>query len=341
MARSRRSRPLPDASRERRPLISRYAPQTIRGAVRRIRGWTALALLALSQARGAQAQDSIPGRLQPDSAPQVNLQHDSVAPLIVRADPLLLTEGTIAWLRIRARDGLTVAEGRAATEPIHFERSAAGEYRALVGVPIGAGDSLGVSIYLASKERTDTVTMAIPVRRGDFPREQIAVAPAFVKPNKVAAARIRAELVKSREVSRKSHEKPRLWRGTFHLPRPSRITSTFGSARVYNGEVKSRHLGTDFAGAVGTPVRAAARGVVALIGNFYLAGRAVYIDHGGGLVTTYFHLSRVNVRVGETVVAGQRIGRVGQSGRVTGPHLHWAARYGKIAVDPMSLLTLE
>jgi murein DD-endopeptidase MepM/ murein hydrolase activator NlpD len=79
---------------------------------------------------------------------------------------------------------------------------------------------------------------------------------------------------------------------------------------------------------------------VALVADFYLAGRAVYIDHGGGLVTAYFHLSRAEVAEGDTVTAGQRIGAVGRSGRVTGPHLHWVARYGVISVDPMSLLKL-
>jgi murein DD-endopeptidase MepM/ murein hydrolase activator NlpD len=78
-----------------------------------------------------------------------------------------------------------------------------------------------------------------------------------------------------------------------------------------------------------------------MVANLYLAGRVVYIDHGQGLVTAYFHLSRADVAVGDTVTAGQRIGAVGQSGRVTGPHLHWVARFGTIAVDPMSLLALE
>jgi murein DD-endopeptidase MepM/ murein hydrolase activator NlpD len=80
--------------------------------------------------------------------------------------------------------------------------------------------------------------------------------------------------------------------------------------------------------------------VVELIGNFYLAGRAIYINHGGGLVTAYFHLSRAYVKEGDTVAAGQRIGAVGKSGRVTGPHLHWVARYGAVSADPMSLLQL-
>ena len=167
------------------------------------------------------------------------------------------------------------------------------------------------------------------------------MAPAFAKPDSVAAARIRSEIARSRQVSIRSQERPRLWRGPSGCPGRPGSPARFGTARVFNGEVQSRHLGTDFAGAVGMPVRAAGRGVVALVADFYLAGRAVYIDHGAGLVTGYFHLSRADVREGDTVIAGQRIGAVGRSGRVTGPHLHWVARYGAISVDPMSLLQLE
>jgi murein DD-endopeptidase MepM/ murein hydrolase activator NlpD len=208
-------------------------------------------------------------------------------------------------------------------------------------VPIESGDSFRISLFVRRGEVMDTIVVALPVKQGGYPSEVLAVPPAFVKPDSAAAARIQSEIAKSREISRQSQEGPRLWRGAFRLPRPSRITSPFGSARVFNGEVQSRHLGTDFAGAIGAPVRSAGRGVVALVADFYLAGRAVYIDHGAGLVTAYFHLSRADVRRGQTVSAGQRIGAVGRSGRVTGPHLHWVARYGAISVDPMSLLRLE
>jgi murein DD-endopeptidase MepM/ murein hydrolase activator NlpD len=123
-------------------------------------------------------------------------------------------------------------------------------------------------------------------------------------------------------------------------PRDTRITSGFGSGREFNGQVQSRHTGTDFAGAVGAPVRAAARGVVALVDTFYLAGRVIYIDHGEGLVSAYFHLSKQEVAAGDTVKAGRQIGLVGATGRVTGPHLHWVVRYGAISVDPLSFLAL-
>ena len=271
-------------------------------------------------------------------APSAGAQ-DSLPQVVLSSAPSPLTEGTIAWLRVRS-DSARVTGGAAAGEPIHFEQTETGTYLGLAGVPLGASDSLRVSLFLAREGRVDTVWATLAVVPGGYPRETISVAPGFAKPDHAAAARIQRENARSRQVSRASRERPRLWAGTFHLPRDSRITSGFGAARVYNGEIKSRHTGTDFAGAVGTPVSAAGRGVVALVADFYLAGRAVYIDHGAGLVTAYFHLSRSDVAEGDTVVTGQRIGAVGRSGRVTGPHLHWVARYGTISVNPMSLLVL-
>ena len=122
------------------------------------------------------------------------------------------------------------------------------------------------------------------------------------------------------------------------VPRPSRITSGFGSGRTFNGAVTSRHMGTDYAGAVGAPVRAVNRGVVRLVDAFYLGGNVVYIDHGEGLVTAYLHLSRQRVAEGDTVTRGQIIGNVGATGRVTGPHLHLITRFGMVTVDPLSVI---
>jgi hypothetical protein len=251
-----------------------------------------------------------------------------------------LTEGSLGWIRVTLGAGVTLGGGEAAGEPLHFEPAGENSLRALVGVPVEVGDSFGVSLFLHGADWNDTAKAHLPVRRSGYPSEVLKVAPGFVKPDSAAAARIQSEILKSREVSRRSQSRTRLWAGPFRLPRSSRITSPFGTARVFNGEVQSRHLGTDFAGAVGEPVVAAGRGIVALVANFYLAGGTIYLDHGGGLVTAYFHLSRAYVRQGQMVRAGQRIGAVGRSGRVTGPHLHWVARYGTISVDPMSLLQI-
>jgi murein DD-endopeptidase MepM/ murein hydrolase activator NlpD len=164
----------------------------------------------------------------------------------------------------------------------------------------------------------------------------------FTRPlDSITAARVARENERAREVGKRAHDSPLMWTASFIRPRTSAITSEFGSGRLFNGRMTSRHLGVDFRGAVGEPVRAANRGVVALVDNFFLAGNVVYIDHGGGLVTAYFHLSKPLVSVGDTVARGQVIGLVGATGRVTGPHLHWAARYGAITVNPLDLVSLK
>jgi murein DD-endopeptidase MepM/ murein hydrolase activator NlpD len=265
------------------------------------------------------------------------LGQDSIPSVSIRSTPAPLAEGSIGWIEVRSDSATRVETGEAGGEPLHLERTDDGWYRALVGVPVEPGDSFAITLGVRRAERTDTIRVSLPVRPAAYPHEVLTVPPAFVKPDSISAIRIQSEIAQSREVSQRSHQRARLWRGPFLLPRPSRITSRFGTARVYNGEVQSRHLGTDFAGSVGAPVRAAGRGRVALVADFYLAGRAIYLDHGGGVVTAYFHLSQAEVRQGDLVNAGQLIGRVGQSGRVTGPHLHWVARYGTISVDPLSL----
>ncbi len=269
------------------------------------------------------------------------LGQDSIPRLTLSSDPSPLTDGALGWLLVSPSGWDSVTGGKAGDEPLYLEPSGIGQYRAIVAVPVESSDSLRVSVFLAREGRVDTVAGVVTVRQAGYPREVLAVAPKFAKPDSAAAARVRRENARSRQVSIASQNHPRLWHGPFQLPRATRITSAFGAARVYNGEVRSRHLGTDFAGAVGTPVLAAGRGVIAMVADFYLAGKAVYIDHGQGLVTAYFHLSRAEVMEGDTVTSGQRLGAVGQSGRVTGPHLHWVARFGAIAVDPMSLLALE
>jgi len=122
------------------------------------------------------------------------------------------------------------------------------------------------------------------------------------------------------------------------VSRTSRITSGFDGRRTSNGAVTSRHMGTDYAGAVGAPVRASNRGVVRHVDRFHLGGHVIYLDHGEGFVTAYLHLSKQLVDEGDTVSRNAVIGHVGATGRVTGPHMHFIARYGAITVDPLSLI---
>ncbi len=251
----------------------------------------------------------------------------------IRWHPATPTAGSL--FRIVAESLIDTA--RLAGEPLHF-RVEADSVVALAAVPVDSTSGINVSLRCGV---SDTVSVRIPTRSADYPLERLRVAPRFSAPPTAAlAARMKREAALAAEVSRTAHQTPRLWTTPFLAPRVARITSGFGGGRTFNGNVTSRHMGTDYAGAVGAPIRATNRGVVRLVGEFYLGGNVVYLDHGEGLVTAYLHMSQQLVQVGDTVAQGGIIGRVGATGRVTGPHLHFIARYGSITVDPLSLLNL-
>ncbi len=236
-------------------------------------------------------------------------------------------------------DGLS---GSLGGEPLHFEPSGRGVHRALGAIPIDASGSIPLTLALPGTADTTHRFVRVPVGEREFPTERLTVDPRFsAAPDSALRARIARERRRSRAVSRASHRTPRLWHGGFTAPVQSEITSPYGMGRLFNGELRSRHYGTDFDGELGDPVRAPNRGVVALVDDTYYGGRSVYLDHGRGLVTAYLHLSATLVAEGDTVRAGQVIGRIGATGRVTGPHLHWIARYGKVTVDGTTLLTLD
>lgn len=294
----------------------------------------------------------------------------------VRWTPAEPVQGTIFRIHVEASDsvGIEAVAAEFAGEPLHFEPRNDGPgtgeeappattpqgwavssavddgsvdapraWTALAAIPIDAEGALPLPLDLeyANGART-RILVEVPVAAGEYRHERLTVAPRYGSPpDSATRARTARESARARAVSRASHDTPRLWEGPFVRPRPSRITSGFGHGRVFNGQIQSRHMGTDFAGAVGAPVLAAGRGVVRLVDEFHLGGRVIYIDHGAGLVTAYLHLSEQEVAEGDTVQAGQRIGRVGATGRVTGPHLHWIVRYGTTSVDPMSLLEVN
>lgn len=267
------------------------------------------------------------------------------------ASPSRPAPGSLVRLALTADDApgdsVVAITGRMSGEPLHFRRGDDGTWRALGPVSVDAVDSVAARVAVERRSGAiDSILVHVtlparPKTTGRARPRQLAVNPRFTRPmDAETQARIARENERAREVGRSAHATPPMWRGPFINPRPSAITSRFGSGRMFNGAVSSRHLGVDFSGAVGTAVRAANRGVVALVDEFFLAGNVVYIDHGAGVVTGYFHLSRALVALGDTVEKGQQIGLVGATGRVTGPHLHWNARYGAVTVNPLDLVAL-
>ncbi len=259
--------------------------------------------------------------------------------------PLRPAPGGIVRVALEsAGDSVLTVTGEMAGEALHFRRSTQSLWRAIGPMPVDATTATVRAFTEYSSGRVDTSLVSItpPVRAPSTSRpRRLAVSSRFTRPlDSATQARIDRENELAREIGRRAHDTPPLWGASFLRPRPSAVTSRFGSGRTFNGTVSSRHLGVDFSGGVGATVRAANRGVVALADTFFLAGRVVYLDHGGGVVTGYFHLSRILVSPGDTVERGQEIGLVGATGRVTGPHLHWSARYGALTVNPVDLLSL-
>jgi murein DD-endopeptidase MepM/ murein hydrolase activator NlpD len=131
---------------------------------------------------------------------------------------------------------------------------------------------------------------------------------------------------------------PRLWSGAFLLPVDGMPNSNFGSRSYFNGRARSPHAGVDFTAATGTPIRAANHGVIVLAEPLYFTRNTVIVDYGSGLYSLFAHLSEFHVKSGDTVSPDTVVGRVGQTGRVTGPHLHWSVRLQGARVDPLSLV---
>lgn len=170
-----------------------------------------------------------------------------------------------------------------------------------------------------------------------WPTQQLEVEERYVSPSPTEHERIARE--KERVAALWSLESPR----RFALPLAAPLAelpaaSRFGARRVFNGQPRSPHSGADYSATTGTPVFAVADGRVVLAEEHFFAGRSVFVDHGDGLISMSFHLSEIAVRAGDEVGAGQRIGAVGATGRVTGPHLHFAVRWRGARIDPALVL---
>jgi murein DD-endopeptidase MepM/ murein hydrolase activator NlpD len=127
----------------------------------------------------------------------------------------------------------------------------------------------------------------------------------------------------------------------FLLPLEGTQTGSFGRRRVFNGQARSPHSGMDIAAATGVPVLAPSAGKVIEMGDFFFSGKLVYLDHGQGLISMFAHLSEIDVELGQQVSKGQVIGKVGATGRVTGPHLHWSLGLNGSWIDPALFIDAE
>lgn len=259
----------------------------------------------------------------------------------VTLTPAAVVAGAPELVRVSA-PGLSSVTGEWLGRKVQFFRASNGIWIALAGVDVEAptGPST-LSITLETERGSPrTLTQSVEIHAAHYRTGTLTVEPKFVEPDAASLARIKAEEELKTHVFAASAPAP-LWSGSFRPPVRSPPTDSFGTRRMFNGKLASIHRGMDFRARSGTPVRASNSGVVVLARPLYYEGNCVILDHGLGLFTLSMHFSRIDVHEGQRVSAGDQLGLSGATGRVTGPHLHWAVRWQGASLDPAKLLRLN
>lgn len=211
------------------------------------------------------------------------------------------------------------------------------QWRAIVGIALGTreGSTLHVSVKWPDGNGAD-----VPIEVGSkrYATQELKVKPGQVNLSKKNLERYRRESAHLKKI-RATYTTPLVGSLSLIPPCEGPRSSSFGLRRVFNGESRNPHSGMDIAAETGAPVVAAADGKVIDRGNYFFSGNMVIIDHGLGLLTLYAHLSEMDVAVGESVKGGKVIGKVGATGRVTGPHLHFGVYLNTVPVDPALFLS--
>lgn len=263
------------------------------------------------------------------------------------------SQGSLLLLEVRSRKPLAevTAEWNSKNVPfwqVHGDAvdsskvPAADQREAILGVDLEkAPGTYPLLVHVQTNGgKPATCTIQIPVRAGKFATERLQVGKEFVEPSPEQIQRANEERDKLRAIfDQVTPEK--LWDGDFRVPLDGVTTGgNFGKRRVLNGNPGSPHSGVDFPATTGTPIHAAQIGRVALAQELFFSGNTVVVDHGLGIYTFYGHLSEIDVKVGDELQSGQVLGKVGATGRVTGPHLHWGLMVERARVNPLQLVKI-
>ena len=263
----------------------------------------------------------------------------AAAQLRVIWDPPQPRAGDVARMRIQGAPAGATIDAHLDGRPLHVYSTAHG-HAALAGIDMDTTTGKLPWQVVVPGEPARSVSGELPITARTYDVQHLTVAPGMVELDPATEKRAVEEIERMRTLYR-AVSGARLWTGSWLRPVPGEKPGTgFGARRVINGKPRAPHSGIDFPAAVGTPIVAANRGRVALVGDFFFPGRLVILDHGLGLYTLYFHLDTISVREGDLLERGQTLGTVGMTGRVTGPHLHFGAQIGASRIDPAVLLEL-
>ena len=259
---------------------------------------------------------------------------------------LLLTtwvagQGQALEMSFPAEPGLTGVTVLWSGHEVPFVRSG-DRWLTIVGVDLDSrpgGHAVDVT-FAYEDGHTRVVREPVLVNAGQYPTTELQVEERYVELSPEDQARADREAAETSAIY-DTFTPQRYWSEPFEVPvHGAKDGRNFGHRRVFNGQPRAPHSGADLRAGTGTPIYAANRGRVVLAKNLFFSGNAVYIDHGYGLFTTYLHLSEIDVKVGDVVERGQKLGLAGATGRVTGPHLHWGVRLLDARVDPFSLVRI-
>jgi Peptidase family M23/Peptidase family M23 N-terminal domain len=261
----------------------------------------------------------------------------SAAPAIrISEQSRSLQPGELVVLTVTMPDAAGHPRVRAFDHDVEAFRVDGAEWRALVGIDLDVKPGTH-RVTVGGGGAQATYDLAVMPRT--FRTRRLSVDEAFVTPPPSAGKRIEADAQLLESVW-KSPAPERQWTAPFVRPVPGEANSAFGTRSIFNGKPRSAHGGADFLSPSGTPIRAPNAGRIVVARDLYYSGNTVIIDHGLGLFSMLAHMSVIDVHEGDRVDAGQVLGKVGATGRVTGPHLHWAVRASGARVDPLSVLAL-
>src|SRR5258707_14444489 len=267
----------------------------------------------------------------------------SIAYALVTWQPAKPVNGSPVLFQASADSATRAISGTWLGHEVTLARVGTGKlWYALAGVPLEtAPGTYDLNLMETRADgKTLRVVQTIKVGRAVYPKITVRVAKQYTQPNPEQVKEAQADKgVKQMTFGALTPE--RLWSGPFVPPVSVGISDVFGTARVFNQEVRSRHQGLDYAAPAGTPVHAVNRGTVILARPLYFEGNCVVVDHGQGLLSLYLHLSEFRVKEGDEVESGQLIGLSGGSGRASGPHLHLAIRWQGVYLNPAILMKLK
>lgn len=256
------------------------------------------------------------------------------------AQELSVPQGGVGRVEVWIQPGDSAPWGSYRAQPVAFRLIEPNHFEGLVGVDMQAAPGASpMEVKVVRDGGTVLLSrFTVEVTAVDFPEQRIEGVPdAQVNLSKGDLARANREKADVNHLWESGAETP-LWHDGWVLPVAAEASGRFGHRRVFNGEPRRPHNGEDFPAAEGTPVKAPNRGIVRLAGDRFFGGNTVFLEHGGGLFTFYMHLSEIDVHDGQEVEAGDVIGRVGATGRATGPHLHWGGRLTNARINPVWLV---